>query len=156
MIARLVKPTDTFHSRGNSSGVIRSSGANTVARSHLVLVRGGLPVAVGADRTAAVIDAPIIELGTVTPAASPVGTMTVDVVHPPADWTVRHAAKLLDPSMTYWAYGGTRDNSWATGQMEFRLSDIDRLAPGQLLYVNQNGNVVGSMDQFEKAATTTC
>lgn len=89
-------------------------------------------------------------------AAGAAKTMTVDVAHPSAGWTVRQAMQPLDPSLTYTAVSTTRDHWWVTGRVKFRLDDINRLAQGEVLYCGgqemQYRTVVASLEEFRKAA----
>lgn len=108
------------------------------------------------DITDAQLTGPTGSTAQASPAAGKAMTMTVDIFNPPPDWTVRKAGQPLDPSLTYHAEGGTRDNNWSTASVTFRLDDIAGIGPGQVLYEDHGKNVVAPMEEFEKAATRRC
>lgn len=59
-------------------------------------------------------------------------------------------APILREETAYHAYGGTKDNSFATGSVRFRLGATEQLRPGQVLLQGQEeGDSVVSQAEFE-------
>jgi hypothetical protein len=60
-------------------------------------------------------------------------TWTLDA--PAVGWTATRPLGPLDARTTYALYGWTKDNSWSASSVSFTPSDLDRLAPGKVRYI---------------------
>jgi hypothetical protein len=63
------------------------------------------------------------------------GLTTWPLDAPAAGWTATRPLAALDARTTYALYGWTKDNSWSASSVSFTPSDLDRLAPGQVRYL---------------------
>ena len=73
---------------------------------------------------------------------------------PAAGWTTTRALTPLTAGTVYALYGGTEDNSSSAASVSFTRADLDRLAPGEVLYddVSDDGDEITAtvpMAQFE-------
>ncbi|WP_432931674.1 hypothetical protein ACQPZZ_12260 [Microbispora sp. CA-135349] len=65
-------------------------------------------------------------------------------------WRADRELPSLDPTVTYWAYGWTNDNSYSTSHAEFQPGDADKLRrePGTVLvkeYDDRKGKLVDAL-----------
>ncbi|MEU9346024.1 hypothetical protein AB0D74_32940 [Streptomyces sp. NPDC048278] len=63
---------------------------------------------------------------------------------PAAGWTTTRAPAPLAAGTAYALYGWTEDNSWSAANVSFTRADLDRLAPGEVLYDDVSDDGDGS------------
>ncbi|MER5793807.1 hypothetical protein [Streptomyces sp. NPDC001980] len=85
------------------------------------------------------------------------GLVTWPLDSPAAGWTTTRALAPLTAGTAYALYGWTKDNSWSAGNVSFTRADLDRLAPGEVLYdsISDDGDestVAVPMAQFRTKA----
>jgi hypothetical protein len=96
-------------------------------------------------------------------AASPVTPTTamqtpLNTADPSKSWSQVGRSEALKPGVVYTAYGGTRDNTWFTGHVDFTLKKLSNLKPGQVLtqtYDPDNDRAIDTIqpdDQFRAQA----
>lgn len=66
--------------------------------------------------------------------------MDLDVKHPGRGWISERSAERLRPGVTYGVGGWTDDESWSLSQVQFSLSRLKTLQPGQVLVEIQDDN----------------
>lgn len=77
---------------------------------------------------------------------------------PGGGWTVTPAPPVLDPAITYMAYGFTVDNTSALRRVTFRIDEAAKVEPGQVLIQDgdenrrQDAGVVVPLDAFRRMA----
>lgn len=85
-------------------------------------------------------------------------TAVVNIDQPAGGWTRTAAQKILSNAVEYSAYGWTSDNSYSTRAVDFKLSTVAALKPGQVLFqdTKTNNDLVASQDDFVGHAAKLC
>jgi hypothetical protein len=72
--------------------------------------------------------------------------------NPDDGWTVEKALESLSDSRSYAIYGWRNDNEGTATHVSFRLSDLDRLQPGEVLYNQGDRLLTVSEAEFQADA----
>ncbi|GAA4588878.1 hypothetical protein GCM10023107_10850 [Actinoplanes octamycinicus] len=87
-------------------------------------------------------------------------TMSFRLDAPDNGWVARPEPSRLRPDVEYSLYGRTDDNSHSTREVDFELTDRERLSPGMVLIQEvvrgERVDAVVTQQEFEKRAQRYC
>jgi hypothetical protein len=93
----------------------------------------------------------------VTPATA--ADAMLNTVKPSRLWSQVGPSESFRPGVVYTAFGGTRDNTWFTGHVDFTLERLSNLNPGQVLtqtYDPDKDQAVDTIQSNEQFTAKAC